>query len=230
MTKHRVEIIGDATLYLGDARELRDVLAASADATLTDPPYGMGANTDSRRFSGGSTRRGKGRAHSPIVGDDTFFDPSPFLFGARQIVWGLNHFPNALRPGAALVWLKRNDAALGSFLSDAEIAWLSHGRGVYAFRKIMGGSTRALEWSDDAFGPSAHPTQKPLTLMKWCIGFLGDAACIADPFMGSGTTGAACVREGRRFIGVEIVPSYFDIACRRIERELKTPRLPLESR
>ena len=64
-----------------------------------------------------------------------------------------------------------------------------------------------------------HPTQKPIALMEWCIGHLpATAQTILDPFMGSGTTGVACARLGRRFIGIEIEPKYFDIACRRIEQ------------
>jgi DNA modification methylase len=54
--------------------------------------------------------------------------------------------------------------------------------------------------------------------MQWCLGFLPDADTILDPFMGSGTTGVACARLGRSFIGIEIEPRYFDIACRRIEQ------------
>jgi len=72
-----------------------------------------------------------------------------------------------------------------------------------------------------------HPTQKPVSLMTWCLGFLPDARTILDPFMGSGTTGVACVQLGRKFIGIELEPRYFDIACKRIDDELKRPRLDL---
>lgn len=61
--------------------------------------------------------------------------------------------------------------------------------------------------------------------MEWCLGFVPDAQTILDPFMGSGTTGVACVNLGRKFIGIEIEPKYFDIACRRIEEAYKQPRL-----
>src|SRR5690606_23898717 len=70
-----------------------------------------------------------------------------------------------------------------------------------------------------------HPTQKPVSLMVWCLGFLPKAETILDPFMGSGTTGVACVNLGRKFIGIEIEPRYFDIACRRIEEAYRQPRL-----
>ena len=63
-----------------------------------------------------------------------------------------------------------------------------------------------------------HPTQKPVRLMVWCIKQAGDPHTILDPFMGSGTTGVACAQLGRKFIGIEIEPRYFDIACRRIEQ------------
>jgi DNA modification methylase len=70
-----------------------------------------------------------------------------------------------------------------------------------------------------------HPTQKPLPLMEWCLGFLPSAQTILDPFMGSGTTGVACVNLGRKFIGIELGPGYFDIAVRRIEEAYRQPRL-----
>ena len=74
-----------------------------------------------------------------------------------------------------------------------------------------------------------HPTQKPVALMQWCLGFLPDAKTILDPFMGSGTTGVACANLGRKFIGIEIEPKYFDIACERISRaQAQGSLLPLE--
>ena len=63
-----------------------------------------------------------------------------------------------------------------------------------------------------------HPTQKPTELMQWCIHQVGVAGVILDPFMGSGTTGVAAVQMGRKFIGIEREPKYFDIACKRIEQ------------
>jgi len=69
-----------------------------------------------------------------------------------------------------------------------------------------------------------HPTQKPIEVMCWCIERLPDGAnTILDPFMGSGTTGVACAKLGRKFIGIEIEPKYFDIACRRIEAAYAQP-------
>lgn len=69
-----------------------------------------------------------------------------------------------------------------------------------------------------------HPTTKPLELMEWCIQQLPhESSVVLDPFMGSGTTGVACVKLGRKFVGIEIEPKYFDIACKRISSALKQP-------
>jgi len=210
-------IIGDATLYCGDCMEILPTLG-KVDAVITDPPYGMGHSGNSSRFSGGKTRRGVGSDHGRIVGDDRPFDPRPLLLGDMQIIWGFNHFPQHLQRGSALVWLKRNDAALGSFLSDAEIAWFSKGCGVYAYREVFAGSSRAIEAGSGPYGSSAHPTQKPFGLMRWCVEKSPLGGIVLDPFMGSGTTGAAAISLGRKFIGIEIEPRYFDIACKRIEQ------------
>jgi len=217
----RIETIGDATLYLGDCREILPTLGA-VDAVVTDPPYGIGLNTDNSRFSGGETaqRRSAGvvmRGRGGIVEDATPFDPSFLLsLPGDKIVWGWNNYPDLLPRGACLVWLKRNDEAFGSFLSDAEIAWFSRGHGVYCRRDL---SNNAIA------NERAHPTQKPVSLMEWCLGFVPNARTILDPFCGSGSTGVACARLGRAFIGIEIHEPYFDIACRRIEAEYRQPRM-----
>ena len=72
---------------------------------------------------------------------------------------------------------------------------------------------------------AVHPTQKPVRVILWCLLFLPEARTIFDPFTGSGTTAIACIRTGRRFIGCEIEPRYFDIAVKRIKAELSQPRL-----
>jgi site-specific DNA-methyltransferase (adenine-specific) len=76
--------------------------------------------------------------------------------------------------------------------------------------------------------PREHPTQKPIAVMQWCLGFLPDAKTILDPFMGSGTTGVACVNLGRVFTGIELDEGYFNTACRRMEDALSRPRLALD--
>lgn len=210
----KVEKIGIATLYLGDCREIAPSLERPA-AVITDPPYGMKARVDGSRFSGGSAesrlRRGAGKDYAaPIIGDDEDFDPKPWVNYPRVVLWGFNHFPYGLPSGTALIWLKRNDDALGSFLSDAEVAWKKGGRGTYAFRDLS---------NNGIVQERAHPTQKPVTLMRWCIqqAKVPDGGTILDPYMGSGSTGVAAVQMRHPFIGIEMEPKYFDIACRRIE-------------
>lgn len=78
------------------------------------------------------------------------------------------------------------------------------------------------------FGPSNHPTEKPVTLVCQLIkDFSDNGDLVIDPFMGSGTTGVACVQMGRKFIGIEIDPGYFEIACKRIEAAQRQTRMDL---
>jgi DNA modification methylase len=209
---------GAVTLYHGDCREILPSLGRS-DLLLTDPPYGTNLDTDNSRFSGGTrgnmAKRGNGIGTGggrPIVGDSVPFDPTFLIEYARAaVVWGWNHFPNKLPAGACLVWLKRNDEAFGSFLSDAELAWMSKGRGVYCRRDLTNNAIATYR---------VHPTQKPVELMQWCLGFFPDARLILDPFMGSGTTLVAAKNLGRKAIGIEIEERYCEIAAKRLTQEV----------
>lgn len=212
--------MGKATLYLGDCIELLPMLP-KADAVISDPPYGMNWDTDTSRFGGGApesrARRGKGRSDiAPVVNDDRPFDPAPWLSFSKVILWGANHFAAKLPVGTTLVWIKRLDAAFGSFLSDAEIAWQKGGHGVYCRRDVSMTAEAKMR---------VHPTQKPVGLMAWCIQRVGDAETILDPYMGSGTTGVACADLGKRFIGVECDPKYFELAHQRISATYAQGRL-----
>jgi DNA modification methylase len=205
----------------GDCLEvMRGMPDKCVDLVLTDPPYGMNNNPDSQRFSGGGVssmnKRGNGgRFTQPITGDDSPFDPSPFLKFNKVILWGYNHFASRLPVGTTLVWIKRFDGAFGTFLSDAELAWMKGGHGVYCKRDTsMAGLARER----------VHPNEKPLALMKWCIERAGDADLILDPFCGSGTTLVAAKMLGRRFIGIDIEERYVKIAEERLRNT--TPPLP----
>ena len=180
---------------------------------LTDPPYGI-------RYSPGAGGRGwtkgvKTFSGAELVrGDDRPFDPAALLaLGVPTILWGANHYANALPPRDSwLIWDKREGACTNDF-ADCEMAWFSGGGPARVLRHLWNGAFRKSERGQTR----EHPTQKPIAVMEWCLGFLPAASTILDPFMGSGTTGVACARLGRRFIGIEIEPRYFDIACRRIE-------------
>lgn len=204
------------TIYHANCRDVLPTLEpGSVDLVLTDPPYGMNCNTDSRRFSGGHrtsvVRRGEGRTSPRIIGDDEPFDPRPLLGFPRVILFGSNHFAARLPVGTTLVWIKRFDGGFGSFLSDAEIAWMKGGHGVYCRRDTsLMGETRKR----------AHPTQKPVSLMRWCVEKAKSDGTILDPYMGSGTTLLAAKELGRRAIGIEIEERYAEIAARRLQQSV----------
>ena len=208
----RVEQIGDATLYLADCRDVLPTLSR-VDACVTDPPYGIGADKNLRA----NKRHGAAAVASRDYGFGTWdsqpVDPAllnqAIGMAAEAIVWGGNYFE--LPPSSCwLVWDKDNG---DNGYADCELAWTNL---PIAVRKIkwrwMGMLQQVMADKEER----VHPTQKPLEVMRWCLSFV--TGTVLDPFMGSGTTGVACARLGRRFIGVEIEPRYFDIACRRIEQ------------
>ena len=186
------------------------------DLIVTDPPYGIDWPADNGRFCGGTAEskkhRGAGtRSYPKIVGDDKPFDPRPLLRFGRAVIFGWNHFADKLPPGTTLVWLKRNDDAFGTFLSDAEIAWYSEGHGVYCKRDLS---------NNGITDERAHPTQKPLPLIRWIIDKYSEPDdLILDPFAGSGTTLVAAKQLGRRYIGIEIEPKYVAICKERLKQE-----------
>jgi len=199
----RIETIGDATLYHGDCREIMPTLG-KVDAVVTDPPYGIGI-TKSNRLS-------VSRGFEKLSWDDEAANLDWLLpMAISAIIWGGNYFDLPAHR-APLVWDKNN---AGRDFADFELAWTN--LDMVARRFVM----RPMNMD----GGKEHPTQKPIQLMQWCLGFLPKAETILDPFMGSGTTGVACVNLNRKFIGIELEQSYFDIACRRIEQAYKQPRL-----
>jgi site-specific DNA-methyltransferase (adenine-specific) len=210
------EQIGACTLYRGDCFEIMPALRA--DAVVSDPPYGMACNVDSRRFSGGEhpwDPRHRRRVWPSITGDKEGITLTFVHQYSEAIIWGFNHLASMLGPGGSLVWLKRVDTAFASFLSDAEIAWVKGKQGIYCRRDLS---------MQDTSVRRHHPAQKPVSLLAWCLTFI-KGHTILDPFMGSGTTGVACVQLGRAFTGIEIEPRYFDIACQRITDAYAQPDL-----
>lgn len=165
--------MSDWVIHEGDCLDILPTLASgSIDAVITDPPYGMSNRTNSKRFTGGNriATRGEGRDDWPEVkGDAVPFDPTPWLAFPKAILWGANHFAARLPTGTTLVWIKRADHLFGTFLSDAEIGWMKGGHGVYCHREQFPPPCRM----EEAGGPVAHPNQKPIGLMRWCIARLG---------------------------------------------------------
>lgn len=209
MTYQRKEQLSeDVTLYLGDCREVLPTLG-KVDAVVTDPPYGIG-------FGSKHTSHSKNRGVILGEWDNEIPDLSHIIdFAPNAIIWGGERFNLPIRR-RWLTWVKPDAAPT---FASTEFAWTSQDKPAKHFVCAVGSVNHERV---------PHPTQKPLALMRWSLGFLPDALMVLDPFMGSGTTGVACVQLGRKFIGIELESGYFDIACRRIGDELKRPRLPLD--
>lgn len=211
----RVETIGDCTLYNADCMDVLPTLG-NVDAVVTDPPYGIGKDGQ-RRSTGGHG----GRKAYDFRGWDAQ-RPSADIFAhliaaaPHQVIWGGNYFADLLPArGKWLVW----DKGQRINQSDGELAYTSESGALRIFTQ-----NRVALLLEGA----KHPTQKPVEVMIWSIQQIPSANTILDPFMGSGTTGVACVKLGRRFIGIEIDPGYFDIACKRIEDAYKQPDMFVE--
>jgi site-specific DNA-methyltransferase (adenine-specific)/modification methylase len=196
--------IGNARLILGDCREVLPLLPR-VDAVITDPQYGIGANKQTLGKGKKTFWRGGNWDNAPASVYE-WLNIAPLA-----CFWGGNYFTDQLPPSNDwLIWHKMND---GRSFSECEMAWSNFGK-----------QTRHIShhWSGEE---KVHPTQKPLAVMMWCIQQSGCAGTIIDPFMGSGTTGVACMNLGRKFIGIELEQKYFDIACERIENAQRQERL-----
>ncbi len=211
MEYKRKEVIGDCTLYLADCMDVMPHLGR-VDAVVTDPPYGIGAEGGTGKY--GRIRGFKGSWDSDIP-DLTLLPVVP------SIIWGGNYFP--LRPSRGYLIWDKGSGFKGRDFAECEMAWCS-----------MDMNSRVLSYDplargDYRGGAKQHPTQKPVAVMQWCLSFLKDSKLILDPFMGSGTTGVACVNECRSFIGIELDEDYFEIACKRIQYAYDRPDMFIEA-
>jgi len=223
-------VIGDATLYLGDCREILPDLP-KVDAVITDPPYGIGADKGkkgSTPFKGGKPVQ---RAWHPENNWDNFRPDNDVILmtvnaGRVAIIWGGNYFADLLPATGRWLWWDKCQT-MPSY-GDGELAWTNLPQTTP--KKFVLANNKLLADKVERY----HPTQKPLQLMQWCISFVPSADTILDPFMGSATTGVAAVQMGRQFIGIEREKKYFDIACERIQKavnqgmlfEPKKPKKP----
>lgn len=197
------------TMHLGDCLEVMPTLG-KVDAVVTDPPYGIavargewtGVLAEQKAYEGA---------------DDWDDEPASPEQVARmrsisrwQIIFGGNYFE--LPPSSCwLVWDKQNG---DNGFADCELAWTNLDRAV---RRIVWQWHGMIRKGKEE---RHHPTQKPVGVMQWCIGWLpADAQTILDPFAGSGTTGVAALRLGRSFIGIERDEKYFALACDRLRAE-----------
>ena len=222
MSYLRKEVIGRATLYLGDCRDILPTLG-KVDAVVTDPPYGI---ADAPIQGQGRTGKRAGATnvwHAESVWDASIDPEWPRLCAsvAPIIAW-FGHWRKRLEVEAAMpfpiraeiIWAK--DCHVGPPCPVAmrdERVWLFSDKGITGarFETSVWDSPIIPTWSH-----KHHKNEKPVALMKRLLAFLDPATC-CDPFMGSGTTGVAAVQQGRAFVGIEQDSDHFDIACKRIE-------------
>jgi site-specific DNA-methyltransferase (adenine-specific)/modification methylase len=211
---------GRIQLYCGDCLKILPEIG-KVDAVITDPPYGIGYVNGAVNIPYATKFAGK-----KVIGDNVPFNPTFLLKYKNLVTWGANHYCQFIPSdrGKWLVWDKRCQKIPTRDTSDLEMAWCSdNGRADRMFYHVWDGFIKGTEQGIKRI----HPTQKPVALMEWCIKQVGNPAIVLDPFMGSGTTGIACIRTGLRFIGIEISPEYFEIAKKRIQIELQQQLLPL---
>ena len=216
--------IGNATLYHGDCLEILPALG-KVDAVITDPPYGIGFGKFNRTNRNNRGERFKADKYHNGDWDDSF-DLSQHIEAIKSaseevIVWGGNYFPCLwAQPVKGIIFWNKHQPCKN--FSQWELAWSNIDTPAryidFPYYGNVEGGTKASE--------KEHPTQKPVMVMEKCIGLLKqEGQTILDPFMGSGTTGVACMNLGRKFIGIEIEEKYFNIACERIEQAQKQGRL-----
>lgn len=239
----RVETIGDCTLYLGDCMEVLPTLG-KVDAVVTSPPYNI--NGGNHKPSGMFTDVPRNITRQWYKDD---------LPEDEYQAWMMTVLAESLKACSGVVWVNHktryDKVALHpvrflDFPLWAEIIWDRGGSMTLNAKRfapsheVILGFGKPTYWDDSSntlmtvwrLAPEQnadHPCSFPVAIPLRLIG----ASCkpngtVLDPFMGSGTTGVACVKTGRRFIGIEIDPTYFDIACKRIEAATLQLRLPLE--
>lgn len=222
MAIRKEERIGGQRLILGDCLEVMPLLG-KVDAVVTDPPFGIKRD----KGVGGSAgwggfyakregvKRYKGGWDKDRPTDDVFDEI--FKASNTAIIWGGQFFADLLPPMGKWLWWDKCQT-MPSF-GDGELAWTN----------LIGDAPKKFVYSNNGLMAReknrVHPTQKPIALMEWCLGFLPDADTILDPFMGSGTTLVACQKLGRHGIGIELDPDYFEIACKRVDEATRQPDL-----
>ena len=213
------------TIYHADCREVLPTLE-KVDLVLTDPPYGIGVQTDyagsgrgkpsARSTHVGRKRLASANSYPPVIGDHEPFDPSHILaMGVPCVLWGANHYAHRLPPSGA--WFVWDRVSGGSATADAELAWTNLAGTVRRFEYRWNGACRAGEKETHGL----HPTQKPVALMSWVIQRTTEPGqTILDPYMGSGPIEVAAKDLGRKAIGIEIEERYCEIAARRCAQEV----------
>ena len=231
----REEHIGDCRLILGDCLEVMP-LVGKVDAVVTDPPYGVG-------FTGKrAAQRGGGTKHR-IGGYGKIDDTEEYVIktAVKAIIWAIkNASRTAVTPGTRCAWHYPKPDDMGCFFSAAGTGvgkWgftcsqpiLYYGKDPFLEHRVGARANSLGQTYPNDANAVAHPCAKPLPQILWLVGRATWATdTVLDPFMGSGTTLIACARLGRKGIGIEIDPDYFDIACKRVDEAYRQPDLFIE--
>lgn len=214
-------IIGDATLYLGDCREILPTLG-KVDAVVTDPPYGINHVTS----------HGASWAGTRIAGDNDTTLRDEILGGFENVAsFGTWKTPPIRGAKGCLVFDKGPAFGMGDLSFPWKGSWeLIYIRGkIWRGRRDEGVLRGHVQWSWETRAASmhhearCHPHQKPVSLLCELINKLPTSCVVLDPFMGSGTTGIACTKLGRAFVGIEIEAKHFENARRRISEAHRQP-------
>jgi DNA modification methylase len=222
----REVVIGDCRLLLGDCVEILPTLGR-VDAVVTDPPYGVELGSDPTHRIG--NRPYSGFDDTPdYVRDVAVWTIESCIGHARSVV---------VTPGTRCAWLYPQPDEIGAIYFPAGAGFsrwgftcsqpiLFYGKDPYMPRNKKPNSVASTEVTEK----NGHPCPKPIKLMKWLVARATlPTDTVFDPFMGSGTTGVACVKLGRKFIGIEIDEGYFDIACERIRKAYAQPDMFIET-
>lgn len=192
-----------ATLYQADCLDVIEHLTG-IDAVVTDPPYGIG-------FASQPTTGGRARGQGKEMWDEERAEGLERMLALAPVlvVWGGNYYALPQSRG----WLSWHKPDAPPSMASLELAWTN-----------LDQNARQISWSIAATNAErvGHPTQKPVRVMAWAMeqARIPEGATVLDPYMGSGTTGIACLRTGRNFIGIELNAEYYKLACGRFDREL----------
>jgi DNA modification methylase len=215
----RTEVIGECTLYLGDCLDILPHLGP-VDAVITDPPYGIGFPYSSYADTEDNLRR--------LI--DGYVPASRAAAKRVVITPGVSNVSFYPRPDWTMAWTWETTATYGALGYNQWQPVLFYGEDLKGFGSVNGALksdrihfTGGSAKIDHAEG-EGHTCPKPIKFVSRLLSrFSNEGEIILDPFLGSGTTGVACAKMARNFVGIEIDEGYFDIACRRIEAAYRQP-------
>ena len=211
-----MENIEKCELWQGDCLEmLKQMPKNNVDLILTDPPYGKKADKGTNGFGTAKNRRYNGSWDSRRPTKEVFDEM--LRVGKNVIIFGGNYFCDILPPSNHWIfWDKKGDIAFQNPFADGELIYTTFKKPI---KRIV---FKQQGFITDSKDKRYHPTQKPSELVEMLIKeYSAEGDTILDCFMGSGTTGIACINTNRRFIGIELDEGYFNIAKKRIDEAIK---------